>query len=228
MKSIRRALLFSLLAGLTAIGVLASAATYVAARHEIGELLDLQLKQLANSTRIDELLRGHQPGFDPRAAPNAEGVTELVTQIWDRDGVLVYWSRAGTGLPVPLTPGYATVHVDNRDWRVYTLVQGTHALQVAQAEDEREAIATQTALRTLMPFIVLVPLFGLMIWFAVGLAASALAASTPAPTPTAAIIKERVFNDCPTATVTCPATTALRLRRSAVRPMTGRPCRRSR
>ena len=57
MKSIRRALLFSLLAGLTAIGVLASAATYVAARHEIGELLDLQLKQLANSTRIDELLR---------------------------------------------------------------------------------------------------------------------------------------------------------------------------
>ncbi len=168
MKSIRRALLVSLLAGLAAIGVLASAATYVAARHEIGELLDLQLKQLANSTRIDELLRGHQPGFDPRAAPGAEGVTELVTQIWDRDGVLVYWSNPGTGLPVPVTPGYATVHVDNRDWRVYTLVQGTHALQVAQAEDEREAIATKTALRTLLPFVVLIPVFGLMIWFAVG------------------------------------------------------------
>jgi len=168
MKSIRRALLVSLLAGLAAIGLLASAATYVAARHEIGELLDLQLKQLANSTRIDELLRGHQPGFDPRAAPGAEGVTELVTQIWDRDGVLVYWSSPGTGLPVPVTPGYATVHVDNRDWRVYTLVQGTHALQVAQAEDEREAIATKTALRTLLPFVVLIPVFGLMIWFAVG------------------------------------------------------------
>jgi two-component system OmpR family sensor kinase len=168
MRSIRRALLFSLLAGLAAIGVLASGATYVAARHEIGELLDLQLKQLANSTRIDELLRGHQPGFDPRAAPSAEGVTELVTQIWDRDGVLVYWTRPGTGLPVPVTPGYATVNVDNRDWRVYTLVQGTHALQVAQAEDEREAIATKTALRTLLPFVVLIPLFGLMIWFAVG------------------------------------------------------------
>jgi two-component system OmpR family sensor kinase len=160
--------LFSLLAGLAAIGVLASAATYVAARHEIGELLDLQLKQLANSTRIDELLRGRQPSFDPKAAPNAEGVTELVTQIWDRDGVLVYWSRPGTGLPVPVTPGYATVNVDNRDWRVYTLVQGTHALQVAQAEDEREAIATKTALRTLLPFVVLIPVFGLMIWFAVG------------------------------------------------------------
>ncbi|HEY4137270.1 MAG TPA: ATP-binding protein [Casimicrobiaceae bacterium] len=168
MKSIRRALLFSLLAGLAAIGVLASGATYVAARHEIGELLDLQLKQLANSTRIDDLLRGRQPGFDSRPEANGEGVTELVTQIWDRDGVLVYWSRPGLGLPVPVTPGYATVHVDHRDWRVYTLVQGTHALQVAQAEDEREAIATKTALRTLFPFIVLIPVFGLMIWYAVG------------------------------------------------------------
>ena len=168
MKSIRRALLFSLLAGLAAIGLLASAGTYVAARLEIGDLLDLQLKQLANSTRIDDLLRGRQPSFDSHPAPNAEGVTELITQIWDRDGVLVYWSRPGLGLPVPVTPGYATVHVDNRDWRVYTLVQGTHALQVAQAEDEREAIATKTALRTLLPFIVLIPAFGLMIWYAVG------------------------------------------------------------
>jgi two-component system OmpR family sensor kinase len=168
MKSIRRALLLSLLAGLAAIGVLASAATYVAARHEIGELLDLQLKQLANSTRIDDLLRGRKPGFDSHNGANEEGVTDLVTQIWDRDGVLVYWSRPGLGLPVPVTPGYATVNVDHRDWRVYTLVQGTHALQVAQAEDEREAIATQTAVRTLLPFVVLIPLFGLMIWYAVG------------------------------------------------------------
>ena len=168
MVSIRRALLVSLLAGLAAIGLLASAATYVAARHEVGELLDLQLKQLASSTRIDELLRGHQPGFDSRSSLDEGGVTELVTQIWDRDGVLVYWSRPGLGLPVPVTPGYATVHVGNRNWRVYTQVQGTHALQVAQAEDEREAIATSTALRTLMPFALLIPLFGLMIWYAVG------------------------------------------------------------
>jgi len=168
MKSIRRALLFPLLAGLAAIGVLASGATYVAARLEIGELLDLQLKQLANSTRIDDLLRGRQPGFDLRSESSGDGVTDLVTQIWDRDGVLVYWSRPGLGLPVPVTPGYATVRVDHRDWRVYTLVQGTHALQVAQAEDEREKIATQTALRTLFPFIVLIPVFGLMIWYAVG------------------------------------------------------------
>jgi two-component system OmpR family sensor kinase len=168
MNSIRRTLLVWLLAGLAAIALAASGVTYLAARREVGELLDLQLQQLAYSTRIDDLLRGRRAGFDAREPQHAAGITELVTQIWDRDGVLVYWSQPGMGLPVPATEGYSTVRHDGRDWRVYTLVQGTHALQVAQAQDEREAIATQTALRTLVPFVALIPLFGVLIWFGVG------------------------------------------------------------
>jgi two-component system OmpR family sensor kinase len=168
MTSIRRTLLVWLLCGLLAIGVLASGATYVAARKEAGDLLDLQLRQLAYSTRIDDLIRGRQPDFGARNAPHPEGVTELVTQIWDRSGVLVYWSQPGTGLPVPATEGYSTVRHDGRDWRVYTLVQGTHALQVAQAQDERDALATKTAIRTLAPFVAFIPLFGLLIWVGVG------------------------------------------------------------
>jgi two-component system, OmpR family, sensor kinase len=168
MNSIRRTLLVWLLAGLAAIALAAAGVTYLAARREVGELLDLQLKQLAYSTRIDDLLRGRRPGFDARQVPHSEGVTELVTQIWDRDGVLVYWSQPGMGLPVPATEGYSTIRHDGRDWRVYTLVQGTHALQVAQAQDERAAIATQTALRTLVPFLALIPFFGVLIWVGVG------------------------------------------------------------
>ena len=168
MNSIRRTLLVWLLAGLAVIAFAASGATYLAARREVGDLLDLQLKQLAYSTRIDDLLRGRRPGFDARSPPIAAGITELVTQIWDRDGVLVYWSQPGTGLPVPATEGYSTVNRQGRNWRVYTLVQGTHALQVAQAQDEREAIATQTAMRTLIPFLALLPIFGALIWLGVG------------------------------------------------------------
>ena len=166
--SIRRVLLGWLLLGLLAIAVLVSGATYVAARKEAGDLLDLQLKQLAYSTHIDDLIRGRQPGLGPRDDAHPEGVTELLTQIWDRNGVLVYWSQPGKGLPVPATAGYSTVRHEGRDWRVYTLVQGSHALQVAQAEDEREAIATKTAIRTLAPFVAFLPLFGLLIWMGVG------------------------------------------------------------
>jgi len=168
MHSIRRTLLVWLLAGLATIAVAASGATYLTARREAGELLDLQLKQLAYSTRIDDLLRGRRPGFEARRDPHAAGITELITQIWDRDGVLVYWTQPGMGLPVPATEGYSTVRQNGRDWRVYTLVQGTHALQVAQAETEREAIATQAALRTLIPFLALLPVFGALIWLGVG------------------------------------------------------------
>ena len=168
MRSIRRTLIVWLLGGLIAIAVAISAATYIAARKEIGDLQDLQLKQLAYSSRIDDLLRGRQPGFESPDTPRGAGVTEIVTQIWDRNGVLAYWSQPGLGLPIPAEEGYTTVRNNGRDWRVYTLVQGTHALQVAQSQDERDAIATQTALRTLIPVLGFIPLFGALIWFGVG------------------------------------------------------------
>jgi len=168
MRSIRRTLIVWLLGGLIAIAVAISAATYIAARKEIGDLQDLQLKQLAYSPRIDDLLRGRQPGFESPDTPRGAGVTEIVTQIWDRNGVLAYWSQPGLGLPIPAEEGYTTVRNNGRDWRVYTLVQGTHALQVAQSQDERDAIATQTALRTLIPVLGFIPLFGALIWFGVG------------------------------------------------------------
>ena len=180
MNSIRRTLLLWLLAGLAAIALMTSGVTYLAARREVGELLDLQLKQLAYSTRIDDLLRGQRPGFDARRAPRTVGVTQIVTQIWDRDGVLVYWTQPNMGLPVPATEGYSTVRHDGRDWRVYTLVQGSHALQIAQPQDERAAIARQTALRTLVPFLALIPFFGVLLWVGVGWALAPLEAMSKA------------------------------------------------
>ena len=57
---------------------------------------------------------------------------------------------------------------NGREWRVYTHVAGDHALQVAHALDERREIAAQTALRTLLPLAALIPLLGVLIWYAVG------------------------------------------------------------
>ena len=87
MNSIRRTLLAWLLAGLAAIALAASGATYLAARREVGELLDLQLKQLAYSTRIDDLLRGRRPGLEPRAAPSDTGITEQIGRASCRERV---------------------------------------------------------------------------------------------------------------------------------------------
>lgn len=169
MGSIRRTLLAYLLLGLFAVAVLATWLTYQETKREVGDLFDLQLKQLAYSTRIDDLLRGRAPSLSPPGSRPASGVAEIVTQIWDRDGVLVYWSRPGAGLPVPAQEGYSNVTRDGREWRVYTHVEGAHALQVAHALDERRAIAAQTALRTLFPLAALIPILGVLIWHGVGL-----------------------------------------------------------
>lgn len=168
MTSIRRTLLLWLLLGLAAVAVLATVATYFDTKREIGEIFDLQLKQLAYSTRVDDLLRGRQPSVSGPGADRNSGVAEIVTQIWDRDGVLVYYSRPGTGLPVPATEGYSDVMQAGHEWRVYTHVEGRHALQVAHALDETREIAAQSALRTLLPLAALIPFLGVLIWYAVG------------------------------------------------------------
>src|SRR6478736_10547160 len=114
MTSIRRALLVRLLLGLVAVAALATLATYIETRREVGDLFDLQLKQLAYSTRIDDLVRGRPTSIQsPGARPNP-GVSEIVTQIWDRDGVLVYWSRPCAELPVPAQEGYTNVTRNGR------------------------------------------------------------------------------------------------------------------
>ena len=113
-------------------------------------------------------MRGRQPSLSPPDGRAAAGVSEIVTQIWDRDGVLVYWSQPGAGCRCPRTEGYSNVTQNGREWRVYTHVDGTHALQVAHALDERREIAAQTALRTLLPFAALIPFLGVLIWYAVG------------------------------------------------------------
>jgi len=66
--SIRRTLLVYLLLGLAAVAVLATWFTYQETRREIGDVFDLQLKQLAYSTRIDDLVRGRPPSLSPLRA----------------------------------------------------------------------------------------------------------------------------------------------------------------
>jgi len=157
-----------LLLGLAAVVLLATWFTYHETLNEVGDLFDLQLKQLAYSTRIEDLLRGRQPSLDSSITPRTAGVSEIVTQIWDRDGVLVYWSRPGAGLPVPATEGYSNVKQGNHEWRVYTHVAGTYALQVAHSLDDRREVAREIALRTLLPLAALIPILGVVIWWAVG------------------------------------------------------------
>lgn len=163
MNSLRRTLLMSLLAALVAVFLAGALATYTAARAEIDGLMDYQLRQLALSLR-DQQFGG--PVATPLAPP--EESLDFVIQVWDSSGVQLYLSRPHSSLPSLAQLGYSTVRTPEGDWRVYSVPLRDRVIQVAQPMSVRSSMAADAALRTLLPLLAVVPLFGALIWYLVG------------------------------------------------------------
>lgn len=181
MTSIRKQLLVGLLGAVLVAGLIAAWGVYQRAYDELSELLDYQLKQMALSLRDQSLVpfAGGQPGRE-------EGF-DFAIQIWSEDGIRMYFSRPHSGLPNRARLGYATVETSEGDWRVFSIQQRGQILQVAQPMAVRQRLAAAAALRTLGPFLILLPALGLLIWFIVGrgltplvAVAGAVKARTPA------------------------------------------------
>lgn len=159
MTSLRRTLLLSLLGAIAVVSALIGVATYWTARSEVDALMDAQLRQLALS------LRDQQPGLATGAPDEA---LDFVIQIWDRSGVRLYLSQPHEVLPTLAPFGYNTVSTSQGRWRVFSVPMRDHVIQIAQPMAVRTRIATDAALRTVMPLLALMPLLGLLIWYLVG------------------------------------------------------------
>ena len=157
--SLRRRLLLSLLGAVLAAGLVASAATYYAARSEVQALLDEELREVALSMREHAVLDLSRLGTLP-----VDAGRRVVVQIWDRYGFVSYLSNASTPLPLTREPGYSTLEHEGREWRMFTLRAGGQVIQAAQATEERTALATGAALRVLVPVLGALPLLALLVW----------------------------------------------------------------
>jgi len=162
MRSIRRQLLVWLLAGVLIAGVAAAFALYSQARREIDELFDYQLRQLAVSLR-------DRP-FDRFEVPAGQLAFEFdfVIQVWSPNGMRLYISHPGATPPGRSRLGYDTVATRDGQWRVYSVRQRGVTFQVAQPLAVRGRLAREAALRTLVPFLLLVPVLGAIVWIGVG------------------------------------------------------------
>jgi two-component system OmpR family sensor kinase len=181
MKSLRSRLLFALVGAVLAIGLVTSAATYFAARAEIGELLDEELRQVALSMRDHARL---DLGSLGRAGDPAHRV---VVQIWDPSGGAVYSSDPTPPLPLTRAPGFSTIEHGGQSWRMFTAVAGARTIQVAQPAALRTELAANVALRILVPILASLPLLGFLVWLIVGRGLaplSRLARSLRASSPT--------------------------------------------
>ncbi|HNQ04076.1 MAG TPA: sensor histidine kinase N-terminal domain-containing protein [Thiobacillaceae bacterium] len=166
--SLRRRLLVWLLGGLSLGWLAALVFTYFDAHHEIDELFDDQLVQvarvmlaLAEEYDDDEDLvwrtdRGHK--VEKR----------FVFQIWDESGRLLARSPGAPRHALAARDGFSDTHaLGSGRWRCYSLWdrEGRLRVQVAENHHVREEISGHIASRLLLPASFGLPLLGVWIWF---------------------------------------------------------------
>jgi two-component system, OmpR family, sensor kinase len=160
MNSIRRKLVVLLTATMSIVMLLGAWATYSAAKEEANVIFDYHLEQIALALR-------NQSFHGATEDLVGEQSFEFVVRVWDRNGLTIYSSRPYRILPDVVRLGFATEQTSTGAWRVYALQYQGEIIAVAQPTSVRARLAASAALRTLTPFMVLLPLIALLIWIVV-------------------------------------------------------------
>ena len=169
LPSLRRRLLFLLLGGYLGFSVLILVLLYHHTHHEVDELLDEQLRQVAVNLL---LIAEHWPENQPLpASPLLEnGKPRFRFQILTADGAIRFRSPEA---PLAAVRG-ADAYVDHFDadghWRelLLTAENGRHRAWVAENHGYRDALIEETIAHVLFPLLFGLPLLGLWVWLATG------------------------------------------------------------
>ncbi len=167
--SIRAKLSVFLIAAAILTALLIGFITYRHTLKENEDLLDYQLRQIALSLRDQGVVA------DPSYYQQGDAL-DVVIQIWNSNGSMLYLSVPGAPLFDRATLGFTDVDVPPnislntypKRWRVFSIATRDRIIQVAQPLDLRTDLAATAALRSLTPLLAFVPLMALLIWWTVG------------------------------------------------------------
>ena len=143
--SLRRRLLWLVIAAIGLVTLLQAATAYRSALREADRMFDYHLQEVARS------VHGGIP-----FAPGAD-ISDYSVQVWGPDGTELYRSR-GLQLPAQAVLGFSDSRVNGVRLRIYTLQTPEHTIQIAQDLDAREARARALAANAVMPIVLLAPL----------------------------------------------------------------------
>jgi signal transduction histidine kinase len=162
MNSIRTRLSLALIILVALVSLVAAFVTYHRVLNETSSLFDYQLRQMALS------LRG-QISLAPRIEiPPDQGDSDFIIQIWDVFGSRVYLSRPGLPLINQVVLGYTDLRLRGESWRAYGLQTPNGVIQIAQPLRVRESLAGASALRVVVPLILLLPVMIAFVAWIVG------------------------------------------------------------
>jgi two-component system OmpR family sensor kinase len=169
--TIRKRLLFWLIPAVLLTVILASWGTYRLVSQSFQHIRDHELMQIAYSV-VRHGYDGDPPGVIPVIHDDDDSPGEdlglFMSQIWDKQGKLVYSSVAGGGPAMLAIDGLKTIKWDGKDWRIFRLTSKDMTVQVAHSLASRDIMLSQLAMKMLMPMAILIPLLGIFIWLVVG------------------------------------------------------------
>lgn len=138
-------------------GTVAGALSFAWALHDANELLDGNLQDIA------DMISGGQ-----MAVPREQA--ELAASEPENDVLVVPLAEPGAGRPTGLAaavdglaPGLHTVAWQEDKWRILISTAGTQRIAIAQRTQQRNEVAQHSAIRTLIPLLLLIPVLALLV-----------------------------------------------------------------
>lgn len=168
MTSIRKRLLLSILAVLTLATTSVGMATYLGIRHEMDELYDANMRQLAFVAA--GMVSDAHTSLDNAPALSQEwprGEEIFLIQIW-RDKQLVYSSHPAVDFALQERPGFGRLFFHDKKWHYYQEKIGENTVQVAQNLRERREVIREVYNAIIIPELIQFPLLFAVIWLLVG------------------------------------------------------------
>lgn len=164
MNSIRKKLLFWLLAGQLLTVAIAGSVIFFYVRSELEALFDDRLRQMAYSLPSKgeyvpdkALLRRSLEDDD----------NDFVIQVWQADGNPLVQLNLAEGKPGLGAEGFSSHWSDGIYWRSFVVRRGDRLVQVSQPFSTRLEMSTGVALGAIAPVVVLVVILGVLVWVSV-------------------------------------------------------------
>ena len=184
MTSLRKRVVVLVLAAIGALFVPLAIASYLFMMEEVDELFDARLTENARTLIALDVASAPEgqdvesvtvPSSQPRSERNrlvARGhpyENQIGFQIWTENNELLMSTADLNSLAMDSAPaGFADVQVNNRRWRMFTLLGEDHRwIRVGERYDSRKEIGRALALEAVIPILIAFPLLALLVGVAV-------------------------------------------------------------
>lgn len=176
-SSLRKRLLILLLAGTGIFWLVVGMVSYHNAHHEVDELLDVQMSQVAH-TLLALLLNNQGLKASTFAWPDSELGSEndeleeenrLLFQLLDGQGHMLMRTPDAPPHPMTTQEGFSETDDEKGHWRYLSIRDPAGKFQVLVGQDHavRDEMITDTVTQVMLPILLCLPLLGLWVWHAI-------------------------------------------------------------